>query len=152
MIFEKKDHKKMTKFFLTTTGNAIHSFSLEDESLVEERIAFYKFKASLLQTDLQDVKYETDKNEWIPYIYDAQKVDTIFKRFMEILPKSLDELALLEAFSEDPLLLNKQCHNCGKRTLHYNDVCNRLCDRLVYERNFECRLGPSCPLCPFIIK
>ena len=142
----------MTKNFSFLMGNEIHHFSLEDESLVEERIAYYKFKAGVLKTELQDVKYKTDKNEWIPYTYDTQKVETIVTRFGDILPKSIEELTLREEFCEDPLLFNKECHNCGKRTLHYNDTCNPWCDDLIYERYYECRLGENCPLCPFIIK
>lgn len=151
----------MTKFFSITAGTLEHVFSIQDDTLVEERIAYYKFKASLSNTVLQDVKYKNEQNEWIPYIYDAQRVDAILNRFVRILPDSFEELALFEEYvrtttdpliRDDPLAFNKQCHNCGKPTCDYNNACNPMCDDLVYERSFECRLGQSCPICPFIIK
>jgi hypothetical protein len=140
-------------------------------SVIAERLAYYMHKSLLTRHDKQhrfenmtfppnnfDIKYKVD-DAWVVYDYTEHldEINTIYQRFTEILADSLEELSLIEKFTEDhhyndPLALDKICHNCGNNTPHYNGACNRHCSDLIYSSRFVCRYGKDCPLCPFIVR
>ena len=142
-----------------------------DDNILEviaERLAYFMHKRLLTRdcTELFekmpfppnnfDIKYKIG-DTWTVYHYTdhLNEINAIYKRFTEILPSSLEELTLIEKFTEDyhyndPLALYKKCHNCRRYTPHYNGVCNNNCNNLIYNWYFVCRYGEDCPLCPFI--
>ena len=144
-----------------------------DDNILEviaERLAYFMHKRLLTRdcTELFekmpfppnnfDIKYKIG-DTWTVYHYTdhLNEINAIYKRFTEILPSSLEELTLIEKFTEnyhynDPLALYKKCHNCRRYTPHYNGVCNNNCNNLIYSCHFVCRYGEDCPLCPFILR
>jgi hypothetical protein len=153
-------------------GDVYHEVKVRpDDNILEviaERLAYFMhkrlpnrdctelFEKTPFPPNNFDIKYKIG-DTWTVYDYTdhLNEINAIYKRFTEILPSSLEELTLIEKFTEnyhynDPLALYKKCHNCRRYTPHYNGACNNNCNNLIYNWYFKCKYGHDCPLCPFI--
>ena len=145
--------KKMSTNFWIQLGNGTVYFFDTEEVNISERIAYYMFKAFLLKAEITSVFYKVN-DSWCVYDYTNRldKINAIYKRFREGgLPEDLEKLEACE-MPHDPLAVYKECHTCGKPTEHYNGACHKWCDDVLYNRYYECRKGPDCILCRYIIK